>query len=72
MRIMHWFAIILLVTKKTAMRWLIHLGGPGLILLGIADNSLIPLPGSTDVVTIANRGSTTPSWRPPEPSSAAI
>ncbi|MGA7286963.1 MAG: VTT domain-containing protein, partial [Terriglobales bacterium] len=49
---MHWFAIILLVTKKSAMRWLIHLGGPGLILLGIADNSLIPLPGSTDVVTI--------------------
>src|ERR1700689_2002803 len=49
---MHWVAIILLVTKKSAMRWLIHLGGPGLILLGIADNSLIPLPGSTDVVTI--------------------
>ncbi len=45
-------AIILLATKKSAMRWLIHLGGPGLILLGLADNSLIPLPGSTDVVTI--------------------
>jgi len=44
--------IILLATKKSAMRWLIHLGGPGLILLGLADNSLIPLPGSTDVVTI--------------------
>src|SRR6202522_100366 len=47
-----WLAIVLLVTKKSAMRWLIHLGGPGLILLGIADNSLIPLPGSTDVVTV--------------------
>ena len=34
------------------MRWLISLGGPGLILLGVADNSLIPLPGSTDVATI--------------------
>jgi membrane protein DedA with SNARE-associated domain len=45
-------AIILLASKKSALRWLIHLGGPGLILLGIADNSLIPLPGSTDVVTI--------------------
>ena len=45
-------AIILLVSKKSALRWLIHLGGPGLILLGLADNSLIPLPGSTDVVTI--------------------
>ena len=34
------------------MRWLIHLGGPSLILLGLADNSLIPMPGSTDVVTV--------------------
>ena len=45
-------AIILLATKKSALRWLIHLGGPGLILLGLADNSVIPMPGSTDVVTI--------------------
>jgi len=47
-------ALILLAiaTKTSALRWLIHLGGPGLILLGLADNSLIPLPGSTDVVTI--------------------
>jgi membrane protein YqaA with SNARE-associated domain len=49
---MHLLAIILLASKKSAMRWLIHLGGPGLILLGVADNSLIPLPGSTDVATI--------------------
>jgi membrane protein YqaA with SNARE-associated domain len=45
-------AILLLATQKSTMRWLIHLGGPGLILLGLADNSLIPLPGSTDVLTI--------------------
>ena len=49
---MHWLAIVLVVSKKSALRWLVHLGGPGLILLGLADNSLIPLPGSTDVVTI--------------------
>jgi membrane protein YqaA with SNARE-associated domain len=49
---MPWLAIILLASKKGAMRWLISLGGPGLILLGVADNSLIPLPGSTDVATI--------------------
>src|SRR5580658_2093243 len=49
---MQWIATFLLVTQKSAMRWLIHLGGPGLILMGLADNSLIPLPGSTDVVTI--------------------
>jgi membrane protein YqaA with SNARE-associated domain len=56
---MHLLAIFLLASKKTALRWLIHLGGPGLILLGLADNSLIPLPGSTDIVTIllaAHRG----------------
>ncbi len=45
-------AIILLVSKKSALRWLINLGGPSLILLGLVDNSVIPLPGSTDVVTI--------------------
>src|ERR1700687_942786 len=45
-------AIVLLASKKSALRWLIHLGGPGLILLGLADNSLVPMPGSTDVVTI--------------------
>src|SRR5260370_40923725 len=49
---MHFLVIVLLASKKSAVRWLIHLGGPGLILLGLADNSLIPLPGSTDVVTI--------------------
>ena len=49
---MHLFAIILLVSKKSALRWLVHLGGPGLILLGLADNSPIPLPGSMDAATI--------------------
>lgn len=43
-------------THRTAtanmLRWMIHLGGPSLILLGLIDNSVIPLPGSTDVVTI--------------------
>jgi len=32
--------------------WLRHLGGVGLILLGIADSSVVPLPGSMDVLTI--------------------
>ena len=45
-------AIVLLASKKSALRWLIHLGGPSLILLGLVDNSVVPLPGSTDVVTI--------------------
>jgi membrane protein YqaA with SNARE-associated domain len=49
---MHLLAIILLASKKSALRWLVHLGGPSLILLGLVDNSVIPLPGSTDIVTI--------------------
>jgi membrane protein YqaA with SNARE-associated domain len=49
---MNLLAIVLLVSKRSALRWLIHLGGPGLILLGLADNSLIPMPGSMDVVTV--------------------
>jgi len=49
---MHWLAIILLASKKSALRWLIHIGGPGLILLGLADNSFILPPGSTDLATV--------------------
>jgi membrane protein YqaA with SNARE-associated domain len=45
-------AIAVLATKKSALRWLVHLGGPGLILLGLLDNSVIPLPGSMDIITI--------------------
>ena len=32
--------------------WFIALGGPGLILLGLLDSSVIPLPGSMDAMTI--------------------
>jgi len=32
--------------------WLRHLGGPGLIILGIIDSSVIPIPGSMDAATI--------------------
>src|SRR5436190_23203423 len=32
--------------------WLIRLGGPGLVLIGLADNSVIPLTGSMDVLTL--------------------
>src|SRR6202162_808592 len=36
----------------TAWQHLRRMGGPGLVLLGIADNSVIPLTGSMDVLTI--------------------
>jgi membrane protein YqaA with SNARE-associated domain len=32
--------------------WLLRLGGPGLIALGLADNSAIPIPGSMDLLLI--------------------
>src|ERR1700741_5430623 len=32
--------------------WIRHQGGPGLLVLGLADNSIIPMPGSMDVLTI--------------------
>jgi membrane protein YqaA with SNARE-associated domain len=34
---------------RSLRRWIIHLGGIGLIPLGLLDNSLLPLPGSMDV-----------------------
>ncbi len=46
------FAVILRQSRRSTFQWLIHLGGPGLILVGLADNSVIPMPGSMDVLTI--------------------
>jgi membrane protein YqaA with SNARE-associated domain len=43
--------LVLLVASKM-WTWVRHLGGPGLLLLGLADNSIVPLPGSMDVLTI--------------------
>lgn len=34
------------------LRWLRHLGGPGMILLGLLDNSVVPVPGSLDALTV--------------------
>ena len=45
------FANIEPVSRRSSLAWLIHLGGPGLILLGLADNAGI-LPGSMDILTI--------------------
>jgi membrane protein YqaA with SNARE-associated domain len=40
------------VFKKTLLHVVTRLGGPGLIALGLVDNSVIPLPGSMDAGTI--------------------
>jgi membrane protein YqaA with SNARE-associated domain len=46
------FPILAFVVASQTVRWLRRLGGPGLILLGLADNSVIPMPGSMDALTI--------------------
>jgi membrane protein YqaA with SNARE-associated domain len=34
------------------MAWVLHIGGIGLIPLGLLDNSVVPVPGSMDVATV--------------------
>ena len=40
------------VASRFSWRWLWHLGAPGLILMGLVDNSVIPTPGGMDILTI--------------------
>jgi membrane protein YqaA with SNARE-associated domain len=42
--------------------WISRLGGIGLIVLGLADNSLVPLPGSVDALTIVLAASNKEWW----------
>lgn len=44
------------------MVWARHVGGPGLIVLGIVDNSAIPVPGSQDVLVIVLSASQKSLW----------
>ncbi|MGA7792083.1 MAG: VTT domain-containing protein [Candidatus Acidiferrales bacterium] len=48
----HAIAALLPTAVRSMRRWLFHLGGLGLIPLGLLDNSPIPLPGILDVATI--------------------
>ncbi|MGB8472702.1 MAG: VTT domain-containing protein [Candidatus Acidiferrum sp.] len=45
--------VIAVLLPKAARLWLFHLGGLGLIPLGLLDNSPIPIPGTMDLATIA-------------------
>src|SRR5580765_2258299 len=45
-------AIVAPTVARNVRRWIFHLGGLGFIPLGLLDNSVIPLPGSMDVLTI--------------------
>jgi enoyl-[acyl-carrier-protein] reductase (NADH) len=45
-------AIVAPTIARSMRRWIFHLGGLGFIPLGLLDGSVIPLPGSMDVLTI--------------------
>jgi len=45
-------AIATPTTAHVVRHWFLTLGGPGLILLGLVDSSVIPIPGSMDAMTI--------------------
>jgi membrane protein YqaA with SNARE-associated domain len=45
-------AIAAPTTAHVVSHWFLTLGGPGLILLGLVDSSVIPIPGSMDAMTI--------------------
>jgi membrane protein YqaA with SNARE-associated domain len=48
----HIFALTAPAAAQGFRRWLFHLGGLGFIPLGLLDSSVIPLPGSMDVLTV--------------------
>ena len=47
---MHTTGFLLVISS--AWNWLLRLGGPGLIIVGLIDNSLIPIPGGMDFFLI--------------------
>jgi membrane protein YqaA with SNARE-associated domain len=49
---LHMIVVAAPMTARTVRRWIYQLGGLGFIPLGILDNSVIPLPGSMDVLTL--------------------
>ena len=48
----HLIAASLPTLVRSLRRWMFHLGGLGLIPLGLLDNSPIPIPGAMDVATL--------------------
>lgn len=48
----HILSFVAPTAARSFRRWIFHLGGLGFIPLGLIDSSVIPLPGSMDVLTI--------------------
>jgi len=58
----HLIATAVPTVLRSARHWMFHLGGIGLIPLGLLDNSPIPLPGIMDVATILLAGRQQKLW----------
>ncbi len=57
-----WAYVVVISANSAVWNWIHRLGGPGLVLLGLVDNSVIPLPGSMDVFTILLSAHNRPWW----------
>ena len=55
-------AVFALPVANSFSRWVYHLGGLGFIPLGLLDSSVIPIPGSVDVLTIVLSARHEPLW----------
>ena len=52
MEIGGWHGVGTIVAASPVWKWVLRLGGPGLIVVGLIDNSAIPIPGGMDVFVI--------------------
>src|ERR1700687_455886 len=52
MFLLHTLAVATPTLARSFRHWIYHLGGLGFIPLGLLDSSVIPLPGSMDLLTI--------------------
>ena len=52
MEIGGWRGMGTIVAASPVWKWALRLGGPGLIVVGLIDNSVIPIPGGMDVFVI--------------------
>lgn len=49
---MGWRGLAAILALSPAWKWLLRFGGPGLIAVGLIDNSVIPIPGGMDIAVI--------------------
>lgn len=56
------FAILAFAAKSKFWHWMYRLGAAGFFLLGVADNSAIPLPGSMDALLVVLVAHNPPWW----------